>query len=190
MPRPYPPEFRQRALALVRSGRPVPEVAKLLGIAESCRYRWKRQDLINRGLKPATGRGESAELVAARQKIRDLEEENKILRKAAAAVQEVVPQKERFRLVTELHADGIRLRRARYARGVHVRLLRVEDRAPPALSVRHAWLTDMIGAGPRGVLWHQRPAEGPRPAAAQPRPGGRAQHRDAADAARRTFILA
>ena len=132
MPRPYPPEFRQRALALVRSGRPVPEVAKLLGIAESCRYRWKRQDLINRGLKPATGRGESAELVAARQKIRDLEEENKILRKAAAAVQEVVPQKERFRLVTELHADGIRLRRARYARGVHVRLLRVED--PGAVS--------------------------------------------------------
>jgi len=28
MPRPYPPEFRQRALDLVRSGRSVPEVAK------------------------------------------------------------------------------------------------------------------------------------------------------------------
>lgn len=27
MPRPYPPEFRQRALDLVRSGRSVPEVA-------------------------------------------------------------------------------------------------------------------------------------------------------------------
>ena len=39
MPRPYPPEFRQRALDLVRSGRSVPEVAKLLGIAESCLYR-------------------------------------------------------------------------------------------------------------------------------------------------------
>ena len=50
MPRPYPPEFRQRALDLVRSGRPVPEVAKLLGVAESCLYRWKKQDLIDRGL--------------------------------------------------------------------------------------------------------------------------------------------
>ena len=30
MPRPYPPEFRQRALELVRSGRSVAEVAGLL----------------------------------------------------------------------------------------------------------------------------------------------------------------
>jgi transposase-like protein len=90
MPRPYPPEFRQRALDLVRSGRSVPEVARLLGIAESYLYRWKRQDLADRGLKPAT---ESADLTAARRKIRELEEENKILRKAAAAaaVEQMVP---------------------------------------------------------------------------------------------------
>jgi transposase-like protein len=62
MPRPYPPEFRQRALDLVRSGRSVPEVADLLGIAESCLYRWKRQDLIDRGLEPGASRAESAEL--------------------------------------------------------------------------------------------------------------------------------
>ena len=68
MPRPYPPEFRQRALDLVRSGRPVPEVADLLGIAESCLYRWKRQDLIDRGLKSGTSQAESAELAAARKK--------------------------------------------------------------------------------------------------------------------------
>jgi transposase-like protein len=92
MPRPYPPEFRQRALDLVRSGRPVAEVAALLGIAQSCLYRWKRQDLIDRGLRPGTGQAESAEL-AARKKIRELEEENKILRKAAAAVEQVVPPK-------------------------------------------------------------------------------------------------
>lgn len=35
MPRLYPPEFRQRAPGLVRSGRPVPGVATLLGIAVS-----------------------------------------------------------------------------------------------------------------------------------------------------------
>ena len=93
MPRPYPPEFRQRALDLVRSGRPVAEVAGLLGIAESCLYRWKHQDLAGRGLKPGTGRAESAELAAARRRIRYLEEENKILRKAAAAVSQVDPSR-------------------------------------------------------------------------------------------------
>ena len=44
---------------------------------------------------------EGAELAAARQRIRDLEEEVKILRKAAAAVEVVVPPKDRYRLVAE-----------------------------------------------------------------------------------------
>ena len=52
MPRPFLQEFRQRALELVRSGRSVVEVAVLLGIAQSCLYRWEKQDLIDRGLKP------------------------------------------------------------------------------------------------------------------------------------------
>jgi putative transposase len=146
MPRPYPPEFRQRALDLVRSGRSVAEVAELLGIAQSCLYRWKQQDLIDRGLKPGTGRAESAELTAARQKIRDLEEENKILRKAAAAVGEVVPPKERFRLVAELHDEGVRVRQACYALGVSPSgYYEQKTRAPSARSIRHAWLTDLIG---------------------------------------------
>jgi hypothetical protein len=41
MPRPYPPEFRRRALDLVESGRTVRDVAASLGIAESCLYRWR-----------------------------------------------------------------------------------------------------------------------------------------------------
>jgi transposase-like protein len=77
MPRPYPPEFRQRALDLVRSGRAVPEVATLLGTAQWGLYRWKQRDLTGRGLKPGTGRAEPAEVVAARKKIRDLEEKTK-----------------------------------------------------------------------------------------------------------------
>src|SRR6201995_5084578 len=142
MPRPYPPEFRQRALDLVRGGRPVAEVAELLGIAESCLYRWKRQGLVDRGLKPAA---ESAELVAARRKIRELEEENKILRKAAAAVEAAVPPKDRFRLVAELHADGVRVRQACYSMGVSTSgFYEWKSRAPSARSIRNAWLTDLI----------------------------------------------
>ena len=146
MPRPYPPEFRQRALDLVRLGRPVAEVAKLLGIAESCLHRWKRQDLVERGLKPAAGGIESAELTAARRKIRELEEENKILRKAAAAVEAAVPPKDRFRLVAELHADGVRVRQACYSMGVSTSgFYEWKSRAPSARSIRNAWLTDLIG---------------------------------------------
>lgn len=145
MPRPYPPEFRQRALDLVGSGRPVPEVAKLLGIAESCLYRWKKQDLVDRGLEPGTSQAEFAGLVAARQKIRDLEEENKILRKAAAAVREVVPPKDRYRLVAELRADGVRVRQACYVLDVPTSgYYDWKARGPSARSIRHAWLTDLI----------------------------------------------
>lgn len=34
MPRPYPPEFRARAISLVREGRPVKQTAADLGIHE------------------------------------------------------------------------------------------------------------------------------------------------------------
>ena len=40
MPRPYPPEFRRRALNLVESGRNIRDIAGSLGIAESCLYLW------------------------------------------------------------------------------------------------------------------------------------------------------
>lgn len=94
MPKPYPPEFRRRALDLIASGRTVRDVAALLAIAESCLYGWKSRDLIDRGLKPGTTSGESAELAAAQRRIRELEDEVRILRKAAAAVEKVVPPKD------------------------------------------------------------------------------------------------
>ena len=49
MPRTYDPEFRQRVVELVRAGRPVRVVAAELGLAEATVYRWKAQDLIDRG---------------------------------------------------------------------------------------------------------------------------------------------
>jgi transposase-like protein len=93
VPRPYLSEFRRRALDLVESGRTVRDVARSLGIAESSLHRWRQQDLIDRGLKSGTGAVAGAELAAAHQRIRELGEEVKILRKAAAAVEKVVPPK-------------------------------------------------------------------------------------------------
>ena len=70
MPRPYPPQFRRRALDLVESGRTVRDVAAALGIAESALHRWRQRDLVDRGLKPGPTSLESAELAAAHARIR------------------------------------------------------------------------------------------------------------------------
>ncbi|GAA0970842.1 hypothetical protein [Actinocorallia libanotica] len=73
------------------------EVAASLGIAESCLHRWKRLELIVRGLKaPSPAAVESAALAQVRAWITELENEVKILRKAVAAVEQVVPPKVRF----------------------------------------------------------------------------------------------
>ena len=50
MPRPYPREFREGALALVREGeRPIAQIALELGIAESCLRRWVKQAELDGG---------------------------------------------------------------------------------------------------------------------------------------------
>jgi transposase InsO family protein/transposase-like protein len=119
VPKPYPPEFRRRALKLLESGRSVRDVAAALGIAESCLHRWKRRDLIERGLKPLSpAEAESAALAQARARIAELENEVKILRKAAAAVEQVVPPKARFALVAELAVEGVPVKQACLALGV------------------------------------------------------------------------
>jgi transposase len=38
MPRSYPPEFRCRVLALVEAGRPIKQVAEMLGISDQTIY--------------------------------------------------------------------------------------------------------------------------------------------------------
>lgn len=113
MPKPYPAAFRRQALALHDDGRTMRDVAASLGIAESCLHRWWRQHRIDQGLASGLSDADRGALAAAKQRIRDLEEEVTILRKAAAAVEEeVVPPRERFRLVAELAAEGVRVRRA------------------------------------------------------------------------------
>ncbi len=82
MPRPYPPEFRARAVALVRSGQPVKQTAYDLGISAGCLHGWIKQDRIDRGELPGTTTSESVELRAARKRIRELETELAIHRLA------------------------------------------------------------------------------------------------------------
>jgi transposase len=85
MPKPYPKEFREGALALVREGRSAAEVARELGIADSCIRNWIKRDQLDRherddGLTSA----EREELRELRKRVRRLEQEKDILRKAAS----------------------------------------------------------------------------------------------------------
>ena len=96
MPKPYPAAYRRRALALIDEGRTVRDVAASLGIAESCLHRWKRQQRVDQGLISGVSDADRSELAAAKQRIRDLEEEVTILRKAVAAAEKVVSGKRAF----------------------------------------------------------------------------------------------
>lgn len=82
MPRAYPSEFRRRAIALVEAGQPVAKTAADLGITDSALYHWIKQDKIDQGLIPGRTTAESKELRRARRRIRELEAEVEILRRA------------------------------------------------------------------------------------------------------------
>ena len=84
----YPPEFRRRVLDLLEAGRPVADVARDLQISDQTIYTWRRQNRIDRGLEPGTTTAEHAELVAARKRIRDLETELDIHRRATELLKE------------------------------------------------------------------------------------------------------
>jgi transposase len=86
--RAYPVEFRCRVLDLIASGRKIADVATDLGISEQTIYSWRRQDRIDRGLEAGLTTGERAELVAARKRIRELETEVAVHRRAAELLKE------------------------------------------------------------------------------------------------------
>ena len=82
MPRAYPGEFRRRAVALVTAGRSVAQVAIDLEVTDASIYKWIKQDKIDRGELPGRTTVESQELLRARRRIRELEAEVQILRRA------------------------------------------------------------------------------------------------------------
>ena len=79
MPKRYPEEFRRKVLDLVAAGRPVAQIAADLGISDQTIYVWRRQHLIDTGRLPVSTAPNSAELVAARKRIPELEAELAVL---------------------------------------------------------------------------------------------------------------
>ncbi|GGK29218.1 transposase [Pilimelia terevasa] len=67
-----------------RGEAPLSQIAKDFGISESCLHRWLKLADIEDGNRPGVTGQESAELRALRKRNKLLEQENEILRRAAA----------------------------------------------------------------------------------------------------------
>jgi transposase-like protein len=73
---------------LVEGGRKVAEVAAELGISEQTIYTWRRQARIDAGIEAGVTTSEKAELAAAKRRIRELETELAIHRRATEPLKE------------------------------------------------------------------------------------------------------
>lgn len=82
---PYPEEFRREAVELVRQGRSIPDVASSLGVTEQSLRNWvKRDQLERRERDDGLTLAERQELHDLRRKVKRLEQERDLLKRAAA----------------------------------------------------------------------------------------------------------
>lgn len=87
VPKPYPKEFRDDVVRVARNREPgvhLKQIAADFGISESCLTGWLKAADVEDGAKPGHTVDQSAELRDLRRRNRLLEQENEVLRRAAA----------------------------------------------------------------------------------------------------------
>lgn len=95
MPAPHPVEFRRRAVELARERvKPIAQLARDIGVSESCLRNWVAQDDIDNGHRHGVTTSEREELVRLRREMRVLKMERDLLSRAAAffATENVLPK--------------------------------------------------------------------------------------------------
>ncbi|ATO61330.2 hypothetical protein BB737_27855 [Mycobacterium avium subsp. hominissuis] len=110
MARPYPKEFRDDVVRVARDredGVTIEQIAADFGVHPMTLWKWLRQADIDDGATSGKTTGESAELRELRRRNRLLEQENEVLRRAAAYLSQSNLPKRLYPLVKELAADGI-----------------------------------------------------------------------------------
>ena len=85
MPKPYPEEFRDDVVAVARTGEaPLNQIAKDFGISEGCLHGWMKKADIEDGARPGPTAAQSVELRETKKRIRLLEQEAEVMRRAVA----------------------------------------------------------------------------------------------------------
>ena len=85
MPKPYPREFRDDVVAVARQGRaPLNQIAKDFGISEGCLHNWMNKADVDDGKRPGQTDADRVEVRELKKRNRLLEQENEVLRRAAA----------------------------------------------------------------------------------------------------------
>lgn len=90
MPTPFPAEFRADVIAVARKGEaPLRQIAKDFGISKACLHRWlkiaDREDGRGQPVSPAT-EGMAAQLREAHKRIKLLEQEAEVMRRAVGSL--------------------------------------------------------------------------------------------------------
>ena len=85
MPKPYPKEFRDDVVAVARQGQaPLTQIAKDFGISEGCLSNWLKKAAVEDGSRAGLSEADRAEMRDWKKRNRLLEQENEVLRRAAA----------------------------------------------------------------------------------------------------------
>ncbi len=89
MPKPYPREFRDDVVRVARNrelGVTIEQIAKDFGVHPMTLQKWLRRADIDAGATPGQSRTEAAKIRELRKRNRLLEQENEVLRRAAACL--------------------------------------------------------------------------------------------------------
>jgi len=87
MPKPYPQEFRDDVVRVARERDPgvtLDQVAKDFGIHPMTLSKWISKEAVDHGDKPGVTSAEASENRDLRRRLKLLEQENEVLRRAAA----------------------------------------------------------------------------------------------------------
>ena len=85
MSKPYPKEFRDDVVAVARKGQaPLTQIAKDFGISDGCLHNWLKKADIEDGTRSGQSDADRVEVRELKKRNRLLEQENEVLRRAAA----------------------------------------------------------------------------------------------------------
>jgi transposase-like protein len=87
VPKPFPREFREDVVRVARNRDPkttIEQVARDFGVHPQTLQTWLRKADVEDGVKPGVTEAENAELRELKRRNRLLEQENEVLRRAAA----------------------------------------------------------------------------------------------------------